>query len=79
MEALALCSAVVDGALGVRPTGVIADVLALSIDAKTLIRTVLISIGTAALWEASRLVGISNMPSRTRAGVAGGCRGAASR
>ena len=79
MKALTLCSTVVDCTLCVGPAGVIADVLALSIDAKTLIRTVLISIGTAALWEASRLVGISNMPSRTRAGVAGGCRGAASR
>ena len=34
--------------------------------------------GTAALGEASRLVGVSNMSSGTGAGVASGCRGAAS-
>ena len=79
MKALTLCSAVVDGALGVRPTGVIADVLALSIDAETFIRAVLVSIGTAALREASRIVRVSYMTTRTGAGVASGCGGAAGR
>ena len=78
MKALTLCSSVVDCALCVGPAGVIADVLALSIDTQTFIRAVLVSIGTAALGEASRLVGVSNMSSGTGAGVASGCRGAAS-
>ena len=79
MEALTLCSTVVDCALRVGPAGVIADVLALSIYAQTFVRTVLVSIGTAALREASRLVGVSYMSSRTGAGVTGGCGGAACR
>ena len=79
MKALTLCSTVVDCTLCVGPAGVIADVLALSIDAQTFIRAVLVSIGTAALREASRIVRVSYMTTRTGAGVASGCGGAAGR
>ena len=77
MQALTLRSTVVDCTLCIGSAGVVADVLALPVEAKTLLRAVLVSVGAATFREASCLVGVSNMSSGTRAGMSGGSGGAA--
>ena len=79
MQTLTLRSTVVNCALCIGSTGVIADVLALPVEAKTLLRAVLVSVGATTFREASCLVGVSNMSSGARAGMSGGSGGAAGR
>ena len=72
LQTLALGLSVLDAALGVGSTGVIADVLTSATDTNALVRTVSVSAGTTSLREAAGLVRVTHLSLRTETAEASG-------